>query len=340
MPLLVTGVAGFIGSHFVDYYLQKHPNEIIVGLDKLTYASSMDKIHMMEQKFKDNFTFVKGDISNFELVNFIFEKYQINGVINFAAETHVDRSIEASLVFLQSNVLGTNVLLEVARANWLENHRWRENTKFLQISTDEVYGSLEDKAGLFSETTPMDPRSPYSASKASADLLVNSFFETYGMPVLISRCSNNYGSHQFPEKLIPKIIKNALNLEQIPVYGDGMQMRDWIYVKDHCAALELIFHSDKFGNVYNVGSSNEWHNIDIVKLILDKVKNKMNNPKINEDLISFVTDRLGHDRRYAIDSSKIQSDLGWNPKMKFEDGIDQTIDWYIELYKSNSTIEN
>lgn len=310
--ILVTGGAGFIGSNFINYILNKRDDYFIVNLDKLTYAGNLE--NLKESQSKKNYQFIKGDITNNELVNYIFEKYKIKYVINFAAESHVDRSILGSEVFYRSNVIGTNVLLEAARRFETEN--------FLQISTDEVYGSLGE-TGLFTESTPLSPNSPYSSSKAAADMMVNAFYHTYGSPVVITRCSNNYGSLQFPEKLIPLMIINALNNKKLPVYGDGMNVRDWIYVIDHNKAVESVFENGKSGEVYNVGASNEMPNIEIIKLILKKLGK-------SEDLIEYVKDRPGHDRRYAIDSSKIQNELGWKPEHKFEEAIDFTVEWYLK----------
>lgn len=310
--ILVTGGAGFIGSNFINYILNKRDDYFIVNLDKLTYAGNLENLKEVESK--KNYTFIKGDIVNGELVNYIFEKYKIKYVINFAAESHVDRSISGSEVFFRTNVIGTNVLLEASKRFTVE--------RFLQISTDEVYGSL-GPTGLFTEKTPITPNSPYSASKASSDLLVQAFNHTYGLPTLITRCSNNYGPLQFPEKLIPLMILNALQDKKLPVYGDGMNVRDWIYVIDHNKAVELVFENGKVGEVYNIGASNEMPNLEIIKLILKNL-NK------TEELIQFVKDRPGHDRRYAIDSSKIQNELGWKPEFDFDSAIQHTIDWYLK----------
>lgn len=310
--VLVTGGAGFIGSNFINHLLSKRDDLFIVNIDKLTYAGNLE--NLKESEGKPNYKFVKGDITNNEFVNFLFEKYKFNYVVNFAAETHVDRSILGSEVFFKTNVIGTNVLLEAAKRYSVE--------RYLQISTDEVYGSLGPQ-GLFTETTPLSPNSPYSSSKASADMMALSFYHTYGLPVLITRCSNNYGPLQFPEKLIPLMIINALNNKKLPVYGDGLNVRDWIYVIDHNKAVELVLEKGKIGEVYNIGASREMKNIDIIKLIL----NKLEKP---ESLIEYVKDRPGHDRRYAIDSSKIQSELGWKPTFEFEQAIDRTINWYLE----------
>jgi dTDP-glucose 4,6-dehydratase len=310
--VLVTGGAGFIGSNFINYILEERDDYNIINLDKLTYAGNLENLVLSESK--KNYHFVKGDIINAELVNYLFQKFDIKYVINFAAESHVDRSILGSEVFFRSNVLGTNVLLEASRKF--------EVKKFLQVSTDEVYGSL-DSEGLFTEETPLHPNSPYSASKASADMMVLSFHHTYGLPVVITRCSNNYGPYQFPEKLIPLMIINTLNNKKLPVYGDGMNVRDWIYVIDHNRAVEAVFENGKEGEVYNIGASTEMPNIEIVKLILQELGK-------SEDMIEYVKDRPGHDRRYAIDSAKIEGELDWNPKYNFEDAVSQTIKWYLE----------
>ena len=310
--ILVTGGAGFIGSNYINHILDERDDYNIINLDKLTYAGNIENLKKSESN--KNYQFIKGDIGNSEFVRFIFEKYKIKHVINFAAESHVDRSILGSEIFFRTNVLGTNVLLETARRFEVE--------RFLQISTDEVYGSLGEE-GKFSEITPLSPNSPYSSSKASADMMALSFYHTYGMPVLITRCSNNYGTFQFPEKLIPLMIINALNDKKLPVYGDGLNVRDWIYVIDHNKAINLVFEKGNVGEVYNIGASREMKNIEIVKLILKHLGK-------SEELIQYVKDRPGHDRRYAIDSTKIQANLGWKPSFTFEEAITKTIDWYIE----------
>ena len=310
--ILITGGAGFIGSNFINHILSKRDDYNVVNLDKLTYAGNLENLKYAETK--KNYHFIKGDITNSDLVNYVFEKYEIEFVINFAAESHVDRSILGSETFYRTNVIGTNVLLEAALRYGVE--------KFIQISTDEVYGSL-DKEGLFTEKTSLSPNSPYSSSKAAADMMALSFHHTYGIPIVITRCSNNYGLYQFPEKLIPLMIINAINNKKLPVYGDGMNVRDWIYVIDHNKAVELVFEKGRIGEVYNIGASNEMPNIEIVKLILKHLKK-------SEDLIQFVTDRPGHDRRYAIDSSKIRNELGWEPEFNFEAAIDDTIKWYMK----------
>lgn len=309
--ILVTGGAGFIGSNYINSVLSAS-DDLIVNIDKLTYAGNLENLSGIEEK--NNYHFVKGDITNSELIDYLFSKYKFSHVVNFAAESHVDRSILGSEIFFKTNVIGTNILLEAARRYNVD--------KFLQVSTDEVYGSLGE-TGLFTEQTPLSPNSPYSSSKASADMMAMSFYHTYGMPVLITRCSNNYGQLQFPEKLIPLMIINALNDKKLPVYGDGMNVRDWIYVLDHNKAIDLVLDKGRIGEVYNIGASREMPNIEIVKLILKKLGK-------GEDLIEYVKDRLGHDRRYAIDSSKIQNELGWAPKFDFENAIENTIDWYLE----------
>ena len=310
--ILITGGAGFIGSNFINHVLNERDDYNVVNLDKLTYAGNLENLKLTEAK--KNYHFIKGDIANSDLVNYIFEKHQIKFVINFAAESHVDRSILGSEIFYRTNVIGTNVLLETARRYEVE--------KFIQISTDEVYGSL-GLEGLFTEKTPLSPNSPYSSSKAAADMMALSFHHTYGMPVVITRCSNNYGQYQFPEKLIPLMIINALNNKKLPVYGDGMNVRDWIYVIDHNKAIDMVFEKGKAGEVYNIGASNEMPNIKIVKLILKHLKK-------SEDLVEFVKDRPGHDRRYAIDTTKIKMELKWKPEYAFESAIQDTIEWYIK----------
>jgi dTDP-glucose 4,6-dehydratase len=329
LTILVTGCAGFIGSNFVYYYLGKYKNKKLVGLDKLTYAGNLKNLDKLTPEQEERLKFIKGDICNAELVEHIFEEYDIDGVINFAAESHVDRSILDPQVFLKTNILGTQVLLDVAKKHWRKGERWKEGSKFLQVSTDEVYGSL-GPTGYFTEDTPLDPHSPYSASKASADLIVKAYYDTYGMPINITRCSNNYGPYQFPEKLIPLMITNALEHKELPVYGDGRQVRDWLYVDDHCRAVDLVFEKGKVGEAYNIGGNNEKKNIDIVKKIIEVLREKTQDDGINEDLIRHVKDRPGHDRRYAIDASKIKRELGWEPEIYFEDGIKMTVDWYLE----------
>lgn len=322
--ILVTGGAGFIGSNFVKLMIDIHDYNII-NLDLLTYAGNLENLKEVENKA--NYTFIKGDICDKELVNEIFTKYSIDTVVNFAAESHVDRSIENPEIFLLTNILGTQNLLEQAKKHWKikpddkYSREYKEGVKFLQVSTDEVYGAL-GKEGMFTELTPLSPNSPYSSSKAGADMLVRAYHETFGLPVNITRCSNNYGPYHFPEKLIPLIISRALANEDLPVYGTGENVRDWLHVKDHCAAIDLIVRNGKVGEVYNVGGHNERTNLEVVKTILKA----LNKP---ESLIKFVTDRPGHDRRYAIDPTKLETELGWKPEYNFDTGIAMTIDWYL-----------
>ncbi|MDA8641746.1 dTDP-glucose 4,6-dehydratase [Flavobacteriaceae bacterium] len=322
--ILITGGAGFIGSHVVRRYVNKYPKYHIYNLDLLTYAGNLENLKDVESK--DNYTFLHGDITNEDYINSIFDKYQFDAVIHLAAESHVDRSITDPLAFAKTNILGTMVLLNAFKKLWKDN--WTDKL-FYHISTDEVYGTLGE-TGLFQETSPYDPNSPYSASKASSDHFVRAYGETYGMPYLISNCSNNYGQQQFPEKLIPLFINNILNNKSLPVYGDGNYTRDWLYVIDHAIAIDLVFHRAKNCQTYNIGGFNEWKNIDLVKLLCrqmdEKLKRKIGT---SEKLISFVEDRPGHDLRYAIDASKIKKELGWNPTVTFEQGLSETIDWYL-----------
>lgn len=310
MKLLVTGGAGFIGSNFILYMMQQHPNYQIINMDALTYAGNLENLKSVQDH--PNYSFVQADIADKPAVDAIFQQ-GIDVVVNFAAESHVDRSILEPEIFVNTNVMGTQVLLDEAKKYGV--------TKFVQVSTDEVYGSLGE-TGLFSETTPLAPNSPYSASKAGGDMLVRAYHETFGLPVNITRCSNNYGPYQFPEKLIPLIISRALNDESLPVYGDGLNIRDWLYVEDHCSAIDLVIHQGKLGEVYNIGGNNERTNVHIVKTIL----NELGKP---ESLITYVEDRPGHDRRYGIDPTKIMNELGWKPKYNFETGIKETIRWYL-----------
>lgn len=312
MNILVTGGAGFIGSNFIHFVLKKRPQYKLINVDKLTYAGNLENL----EKIRDhqNYVFEKADICAREAIDRIVDQYRIDAIINFAAESHVDRSIMGAAEFVRTNVSGTQVLLDAAKRLKMK--------RFLQVSTDEVYGSLGD-SGLFTEATPLHPNSPYSASKAGADMLALAYQHTFSLPVVITRCSNNYGPYQFPEKLIPLMIANAMNDKQLPVYGDGKNVRDWLHVADHCTAIDLVFHEGKVGEVYNIGGNNEWKNIDIVKLVLKILKKP-------ESLISFVQDRLGHDRRYAIDSTKIRRELNWRPAYSFEVGIGETVQWYIE----------
>ncbi len=311
--ILVTGAAGFIGANFAEYFVNKHPNYHVVVLDKLTYAGNMDNLN----KVIDKITFVKGDICDYDFVLNLFKKHDINGVIHFAAESHVDNSIKNPFIFTHTNVIGTHTLLEVAKNMWGEGSK----NKFVHISTDEVYGSLKDD-GYFTEKSPIKPSSPYSASKASSDLIAFAYKETYKMNINVTNCSNNYGPYQHNEKLIPHMIKLALKDEKLPVYGTGKNIRDWLYVEDHCEAIDIVFHNGISGERYNIGGHNEKRNIDIVKLILKHLGK-------SEDLIEFVEDRKGHDYRYAIDPTKIKTELNWEPHTKFEDGIIKTIDWYL-----------
>lgn len=323
---LVTGGAGFIGSNFIIYMLKKHDDILIVNLDKLTYAGNLANLKSIEGDTRH--IFVQGDICDKECVSGLFAKYDFDYVINFAAETHVDRSITGPSAFALTNVMGTMNLLTCAKDAWEKDGVWKEDAKYLQVSTDEVYGSL-GREGFFTETTPLDPHSPYSASKASADLFVKAFGDTYKMPINITRCSNNYGPYQFPEKLIPLMINNAKKGASLPVYGDGMQVRDWLYVDDHCKAIDMVCSNGKPGEVYNVGGHNERPNIFIVKKIIEILHDKVSD-EINESLIKHVEDRKGHDRRYGIDPEKIKRDLGWYPETPFEKGIVLTINWYLE----------
>lgn len=324
---LVTGGAGFIGSNFIHYMLKKYNDIFIVNLDHLTYAGNLENLTKIEKY--DNYQFVKADISDNEAIKNVFEKHDIDYVVNFAAESHVDRSIQNPDIFVKTNVLGTANLLNAAKDKWeLDNGDFQAGKKFIQVSTDEVYGSL-GKEGLFSETTPLDPHSPYSSSKASADLIVKSYFDTYKFPVNITRCSNNYGPYQFPEKMIPLVINNCLNLLDIPLYGDGLNVRDWLYVEDHCKAIDLVIQGAAPGEIYNVGGYNEKTNIELVKTIIKYLHDNVNED-ITEELITYVQDRKGHDRRYAINSEKITRDLGWKPDVTWESGIRETIIWYLE----------
>ena len=350
---LVTGAAGFIGSNYIKYILKKHDDIKIVILDALTYAGNLATI--ANDIDNERCFFVRGNICDSELVERLFADYKFDCIVNFAAESHVDRSIEDPQLFLQTNILGTQNLMDAARRAWVTGRdetgypTWRKDVRFHQVSTDEVYGSLGAE-GYFTETTPLCPHSPYSASKASADMIVMAYHDTYKMPVTITRCSNNYGPYHFPEKLIPLIIKNILEGKRLPVYGDGSNVRDWLYVEDHCKAIDLVVNKGRCGEVYNVGGHNEKKNIDIVKLTISTIHTMMSEKPelrkilkkkelnengeisidwINDSLISYVKDRLGHDQRYAIDPTKISEELGWTPETKFEDGIVKTIEWYL-----------
>ena len=324
--LLVTGGAGFIGSNFVKLMLKKHPNYKIINVDALTYAGNLENLSDIENN--PNYVFVKADVRDRDKIDSIFAKHNPDYVVHFAAESHVDRSITEPEVFLTTNILGTQVLLDTAKKYWKKypddkySREYRDGVKYLQVSTDEVYGAL-GKTGMFEETMPLKPNSPYSASKASADLFVRAYAETFGMPVNITRCSNNYGPYQFPEKLIPLMINNCLNDRKLPVYGDGMQIRDWLHVSDHCEAIDTVLHKGVPSEVYNIGGNNEKANIEIVKLIISATGK-------SEDLIEYVKDRPGHDRRYAINNTKITTQLGWSPAYTFEEGMKETIQWYLD----------
>ncbi|WP_251860509.1 dTDP-glucose 4,6-dehydratase [Clostridium sp. Marseille-Q2269] len=323
---LVTGGAGFIGSNFVLYMLKKYNDIKIINLDKLTYAGNLENLRSVEND--ERYVFIQGDICDKELVSKLFEKYDINYVVHFAAESHVDRSIKEPEVFAKTNIIGTVNLLNCSKNAWFKENKWEKGVKYLQVSTDEVYGSLGE-TGYFTENTSLDPHSPYSASKAGADLMVKAYFDTYKMPVNITRCSNNYGPYQFPEKLIPLLINNCLNHKELPVYGDGLNIRDWLYVEDHCKAIDIVINSGKIGEVYNVGGHNEKTNIEIVKEVIGYINENVDK-KVTESLIKFVEDRKGHDRRYGIDPEKIKNDLGWYPETCFEIGIKKTIKWYLD----------
>lgn len=321
--ILVTGGAGFIGSHVIRLFINKYPNYRIVNLDKLTYAGNLKNLTDIESK--PNYTFVKADICDRDSLENIFKKFSITDVIHLAAESHVDRSIEGPMEFVMTNVVGTVNLLQVAKDNWTDGDH-----VFHHVSTDEVYGSLGDE-GLFSETTGYDPRSPYSASKASSDHFVRAFYHTYGLPIKISNCSNNYGSHQFPEKLIPLMINNIVNKKPLPIYGKGENIRDWLWVNDHASAIHAIFVNGRVGESYNVGGLNEWTNIDLVHFLCRLMDKKLGREEgENEKLITFVKDRAGHDLRYAIDATKLETELKWKPSVTFEEGLEHTVDWYLE----------
>lgn len=323
--ILITGGAGFIGSHVVRLFVKKYPQWNIFNLDVLTYAGNLENLRDIESY--PNYKFLKGNITDANLINKLFEVYAFDSVIHLAAESHVDRSISTPLDFIYTNIIGTANLLQAAKTTW---NNCFDDKLFYQVSTDEVYGSLGD-TGLFTEETRYDPRSPYSASKASADHLVRAYHHTYQLPIIISNCSNNYGSHQFPEKLIPLAIHNIKNKKNVPIYGDGKYTRDWLWVNDHATAIETIFNKGKKGETYNIGGINEWKNIDLIHLLCTIMDTKLNRtPGESASLITFVKDRAGHDRRYAIDSSKIKNELGWQPSVTFEQGLEITIDWYLQ----------
>ncbi len=321
--ILITGGAGFIGSHVIRLFVNKYTSYRIVNFDKLTYAGNLENLKDVQDA--SNYVFEKGDICSSDDVQHVFEKYKITDVIHLAAESHVDRSIEGPMDFVMTNVVGTVNLLQAAKSSWKDS-----NHVFHHVSTDEVFGSLGQE-GLFEETTSYDPRSPYSASKASSDHFVRAFFHTYGLPVKMSNCSNNYGSHHFPEKLIPLVINNIVNKKPLPIYGKGDNIRDWLWVEDHARAIDVIFHNGKIGESYNVGGLNEWTNIDLVRHLCKILDQKLNRVAgENEHLITFVKDRAGHDARYAIDASKLEKELGWKPSIQFEEGLEKTVDWYLE----------
>ena len=323
--ILITGGAGFIGSHVVRHFLRTHENLHVVNLDKLTYAGNLENLRDVENL--PSYTFEKGDITDAAFVQALFEKYNFSGVIHLAAESHVDRSISNPMEFVQTNVVGTVTLLNAAVSHWKNNF---EGKRFYHVSTDEVYGELHNPDEFFTEQTPYDPRSPYSASKAASDHFVRAYGNTFGLPVVISNCSNNYGPNHFPEKLIPLIIHNIIHQKPLPVYGKGENVRDWLYVEDHARAIDDVFHKGKIGETYNIGGFNEWKNIDVVKLLCNILDRKLNRAEgESEKLIQFVTDRAGHDLRYAIDSTKIMNELGWKPSLQFEEGLEKTVDWYL-----------
>ena len=327
--ILITGGAGFIGSHVVRRFVTRYPDYNIVNLDKLTYAGNLDNLRDVEAE--GNYTFVQEDICNFDAMLSLLKEHRIDGIIHLAAESHVDRSIANPFEFAQTNVLGTLSLLQAARHYWESLPERYDGKRFYHISTDEVYGALEIDGGMFREDTPYAPHSPYSASKASSDHFVRAFHDTYGMPTVISNCSNNYGPNQYPEKLIPLFIKNICEGKPLPVYGKGENVRDWLYVEDHAAAIDLIFHEGGVAETYNIGGNNEWRNIDLIKLLIKEVDLQLGNEEGHSlPLITYVTDRAGHDLRYAIDSSKLQRELGWSPSLQFEEGIRRTVAWYLK----------
>lgn len=335
--ILITGGAGFIGSHVVRLFVNKYPEYDIYNLDNLTYAGNLENLQDIEGK--ENYTFLKGDITDSLYIFNIFNEYKFDGVIHLAAESHVDRSIKNPMEFIMTNVVGTVTLMNAAKEIWQDNY---EGHLFYHVSTDEVFGSLTDE-GYFTETTSYEPQSPYSASKASSDHFVRAYHNTYGLPVVVSNCSNNYGQNQFPEKLIPLFINNIKHNKPLPVYGKGENIRDWLYVVDHARAIDTVFHKGKIGDTYNIGGHNEWTNISLIKLLCSIMDKKLGRPEgESEKLITYVTDRAGHDFRYAIDASKIKKELGWEPSLKFEEGLEITVDWYLnnESWLNNVTSGN
>ena len=327
--IIITGGAGFIGSHVVRLFVNKYPDYHIINIDKLTYAGNLENLKDIEAR--ENYTFVKADICDFEKMLKIIKDFKIDGIIHLAAESHVDRSIKDPFTFAQTNVMGTLSLLQAAKTIWETLPEKYEGKRFYHISTDEVYGALNFDDTLFTEETKYDPHSPYSASKASSDHFVRAYHDTYGMPTIVTNCSNNYGPYQFPEKLIPLFINNIRNRRPLPVYGKGENVRDWLYVEDHARAIDIIFHEGKIADTYNIGGFNEWKNIDLIKVIIKTVDRLLGNPEGHSlDLITYVTDRQGHDLRYAIDSRKLKNELGWEPSLQFEEGIEKTVRWYLD----------